>query len=150
MPTRFPVSGALFSLVITASVAGAQAPPGHKGIPQKSPEARQEFRERADAVMKEIGVSEVGFVDGRTNAGLVLQNWKTTGLTLDSLLPIARRGLLSYVAHRKAPVADTLFAQFVDYTPRCATIVWVRKPVTRPPDRFILTDSGRVCRRPGS
>lgn len=92
-----------------------------------------------------------GIREHHATAGVVYENWKGTDMTLSSLLPTARRALQFYVARGKhAAKADTLFAQFIDYAPQCATLVWVRKPVSDPPDRFVLTKPGTVCTPPKS
>lgn len=104
-----------------------------------------------DSIMRELGVSNFGIrAKGGVN-GMVFENWKKTDLSAESLLPIARQALQVFANHHigKAP-ADTLFVQFVDYQPECATFVWVRKPVTEPPDRFIRTKAGSACKPPGS
>ena len=146
MPKHTRAVLALVGLAIAVSRAAAQ---GAKAPPLRLRSA--EARDRIHAIMTEVDIKQLGVVEGRGFAGLAFQNWRRTDLSLESLLPIARRALQTYAAHSKRTATpDTLFAQFVDYKPQCATLVWVRKPVSSPPDRFIITKAGTVCRPPSS
>ena len=104
-----------------------------------------------DSVMRELGVSNVGMRERRGVSGVVFENWKKTDLSVEFLLPIARQAVQVFANHHKPKTpTDTVFVQFVDYKPECATFVWIRKPVTQPPDRFIRTKAGTPCKPPYS
>ncbi len=139
-----------WDVALDIPVIDPRVEPARKQVEEMKTVAPAE-RALSDSIMNELGVSNFGMQRGRGSAGLVFQNWKKTDLSREALMPIARRALLVYAKYDKAGVAaDTVFVQFVDYHPQCATFVWVRKPVTEVPDRFVRTKPGTPCRPPKS
>jgi hypothetical protein len=102
-----------------------------------------------ERMQKQLHFGGFGIAERKSSAGIYFENWTRTPLSRAALLPVARRTLQALVdSDSAAGKADTLSARFSDYEPRCATFIWIRKPVAAPPDSFAITGREVICRHP--